>query len=531
MKDQASIKVSPKKKTATFARSRRGVGTLLLVCLLVMMTSGVTLEAAGPVVTPSEPVLLGVSVRELGAKGDGVTDDTDAIEAAVAAARKQNGVVFFPPGEYLVSRTIYLHSRMTVTGAQGAILKKIPAITQKFTKPVNEGDTVVYVDDASAYQVNQDFYLFDGRGSGASGTVGRIVAIDPAENKITFTVYGYEGAMKAYEVTDRSVFSNTFPILATNAQVEAVDGLVIEGMTFDCQRQPDEPNSYTLSAIQMDAHTGGGGDQRNMVIRNNTILNSAADGISVQIRENVTIENNRVYNCAVFGIHVGTTINKMTIRNNYVENCGSAALFWCYFINEIIVTNNVFKDNQAGCTGIDGAGANSVIAFNTFDGTKTVGINMNGNGGGRTVITGNHFMNGQGTDISVVGSSYCAISNNIFSNGKDMAISQRTSERMTILSNQFNNYTGDYVIRFWKGKKTKFTRDFAKLSRVSGNMVVGGKVAAISMEDSQQIILSENLVVPLEGGKAIEIADSCSKILVKNNIAEGEVVNLATTAR
>ena len=518
-------------KTANFSRLSRWPKSVLLPALLSMMTAGVTLEAAGPVVTALEPALLGVSVRELGATGDGVTDDTDAIEAAVAAAREQNGVVFFPVGEYLVSRTIYLYSRMTVTGAQGAILKKIPAITQKFTKPVAKGDTVVYVDDASVYKVNQDFYLFDGNGSGANGTVGRIVAIDPAENKITFTVYGYEGAMNSYKVTKFSVFSNTFPILATNAQVEATDGLVIEGMTFDCQRQPDEPNSYTLAPIQMDAQTGGGGDQRNMVIRNNTILNSGSDGISVQSRENITIENNRVYNCAVFGIHVGTTINKMTIRNNYVENCGSAALFWCYGINEIIVTNNVFKGNQAGCTGIDGAGANSVIAFNTFDGTKTVGINMTGNNGGRTVITGNQFMNGQGTDISVAGSSYCVISNNIFSNGKDMAISQRTSDRITIVDNQFNNYTGDYVIRFWKGPKTKFTRDFAKLSRVSGNMVVGGKVAAISMEDSQQIILSENLVVPLEGGKAIEIADSCSEILVKNNIAEGEVVDLATSAR
>jgi len=530
MKGRSSPAGHKKMKPPIFVRFGVRLGSALFVGIFVMMASGARLDGAAPVVTASEPSLLGVSVRDLGGKGDGVTDDTDAIEAAVAAAREQNGVVFFPPGEYLVSRTIYLHSRMTVTGAQGAILKKIPAITQKFTKPVNKGDTVVYVENAAAYQVNQDFYLFDGRGSGAIGTVGRIVAIDPAENKITFTVYGYEGAMGPYQVTKGSVFSNTFPILATNAQVEETDGIVIEGMTFDCQRQPDEPNSYTLAPIQMDAQAPGG-DQRNIVIRNNTILNSGSDGISVQSRENVTIENNRVYNCAVFGIHVGTTITKMTIRNNYVENCGSAALYWCYGITEIIVTNNVFKDNQNGCTGIDGPGSNSVIAFNTFDGTKSVGIVMTGNRGGRTAITGNHFKNGQGVDISVHGSSYCAISNNIFSNGKDVAISQRSSDRITIENNQFDNYTGDYVIRLWKGPAAKFTNSLAKLSRVSGNMIVGGKVASISMEESQQIILSENQVVPLKGGKAIEIAGNCSKILVKNNIAEGEVVNLAASAR
>jgi hypothetical protein len=44
------------------------------------------------------------NVKEFGATGDGTTDDTDAIQAAIGAAHTANGgVVFFPPGRYLVT--------------------------------------------------------------------------------------------------------------------------------------------------------------------------------------------------------------------------------------------------------------------------------------------------------------------------------------------------------------------------------------------------------------------------------------------
>lgn len=51
-----------------------------------------------------------VSVKDFGAVGDGVTDDTDAIQAAIDAVRAVNGgTVYFPVGTYLVSSTIDLH--------------------------------------------------------------------------------------------------------------------------------------------------------------------------------------------------------------------------------------------------------------------------------------------------------------------------------------------------------------------------------------------------------------------------------------
>ena len=53
------------------------------------------------------------SVRDFGAIGDGVQDDTDAIQRAVDSA--QSGTIFFPKGNYRVSRTIVLKRKHSLT--------------------------------------------------------------------------------------------------------------------------------------------------------------------------------------------------------------------------------------------------------------------------------------------------------------------------------------------------------------------------------------------------------------------------------
>ena len=52
-----------------------------------------------------------VSVRDVGARGDGTTDDTDAIKVAISKA--SDGVVEFPRGSYRITRTIDVDLRET----------------------------------------------------------------------------------------------------------------------------------------------------------------------------------------------------------------------------------------------------------------------------------------------------------------------------------------------------------------------------------------------------------------------------------
>jgi hypothetical protein len=66
-----------------------------------------------------------LDVRDYGAKGDGRTKDTRAIQAALDAAGRSGGAIYFPSGEY-VSGTLRLRSRVALRLAAGAALIASP---------------------------------------------------------------------------------------------------------------------------------------------------------------------------------------------------------------------------------------------------------------------------------------------------------------------------------------------------------------------------------------------------------------------
>lgn len=57
-----------------------------------------------------------VSVKQFGAAGDGVTDDTVAIQAALDAADGGAGVVYVPSGNHMISDTLYVPTFVVIMG-------------------------------------------------------------------------------------------------------------------------------------------------------------------------------------------------------------------------------------------------------------------------------------------------------------------------------------------------------------------------------------------------------------------------------
>lgn len=87
------------------------------------------------------------NVLDFGAKGDGITDDTAALQAAVNAAMSQNKRLYLPKGEYLVSSTI------TVTNGSGAGLFMYGDTTSNFLV-FPSGSTIKYTGNSTAFQIN-----------------------------------------------------------------------------------------------------------------------------------------------------------------------------------------------------------------------------------------------------------------------------------------------------------------------------------------------------------------------------------------
>ena len=79
-----------------------------------------------------------INVKNYGAVGDGITDDTIAIKNAV----KSNYVVYFPNGEYVVSDTILLQSKHKIIGEQrhNTIIKYVGDNTDVFMAVVSSKD-------------------------------------------------------------------------------------------------------------------------------------------------------------------------------------------------------------------------------------------------------------------------------------------------------------------------------------------------------------------------------------------------------
>jgi len=87
---------------------------------LPVSLAGAALSATGQSATPA-PALSQFNVRQFGAKGDGQTKDTKAIQSAIDAAGVTGGTAYFPPGNYL-SGTARLKSHVTVFLDAGAKL-------------------------------------------------------------------------------------------------------------------------------------------------------------------------------------------------------------------------------------------------------------------------------------------------------------------------------------------------------------------------------------------------------------------------
>jgi hypothetical protein len=89
------------------------------------------------------------NVRDYGAKGDGASKDTQAVQAAIDAAATEGGVVLLPPGNYLCG-TIHLRSNVTLEIPSGAMLigspddKDYDPYEQLGFEPVDDKETTYF---------------------------------------------------------------------------------------------------------------------------------------------------------------------------------------------------------------------------------------------------------------------------------------------------------------------------------------------------------------------------------------------------
>jgi parallel beta-helix repeat protein len=117
-------------RTPAQARTSLGLGTAALVADSTLMhlagaetVTGAKTYSAGAFLDKGNHVF---NVKAYGALGDGSTDDTTAIRAAITAATSGGGIVFFPAGTYAISNYLALPSNVWLVGVgEASVIKQI----------------------------------------------------------------------------------------------------------------------------------------------------------------------------------------------------------------------------------------------------------------------------------------------------------------------------------------------------------------------------------------------------------------------
>ena len=142
-----------------------------------------------------------IDVTSFGATGNGVTDDYASIHSAIQSLSGNQGVVYFPPGNYLIGSAIYLPDSVILRGAgsdqshlifqmNGAVANCISAsgsVLSLYTSVISgadKGSMMIRVSDPSAFQAGTFAELVEDNGtwdtqpvSWADESVGQILHV------------------------------------------------------------------------------------------------------------------------------------------------------------------------------------------------------------------------------------------------------------------------------------------------------------------------------------------------------------------
>lgn len=307
---------------------------------------------------PPRPALL--NIKDYGAVGDGSTDDTLAIQAALNAASSSRAGVLIPEGTYIVdpsvSISLYEGSYLTGVGIGSVIkIKNNSNVLNNLIKAENVNRVTLKDFDIDGNRDNQSssdsvachygIYLAHSNHSRIEGvtvhhTTGVGIHVYNSDKTIVTNCESYANRYHGFECEQdqRTIWSNNsghdndrHGIFISPGEVGGTGsiGNVITGNSFSNNGQ------YGI-AFGIDAAGGSIGLTRENEVSNNTVCNNAHYGISVYRVDDVLISNNIVSENGYFGIYLYKA-QRCQILNNRLRN-NSAASNGAY--DEILLEGN-----------------------------------------------------------------------------------------------------------------------------------------------------------------------------------------------
>lgn len=376
------------------------------------------------------------NVRDYGAIGNGVADDTVAIQAAITAAQAVGAIVFFPAGTYKITASLTISARCKIkgegfqgdsgggfagvgvtqsTGFLGSVIvagTTVSAFVATTNKAVSFEDVqITYPSTPSSGAIAITIQAVAGAGNANTQSFIRNCMITGADQGIVLT-----------NCLDFRIDSNDILYSVTY-------GIVVNSPNYPSYNQASISNNEIWGAANagFQAHIllQAGGDMR---IVNNKISTGGVNtnGIAIfgassgsQNMEPLVIANNSIegpQNCIAFvTANASLSISNIVISGNQLWGGGKAILANTFgtgqWILGVAISGNLLSVN--GGVGV------TVVQLDNVSGASITGNVLNLSGGGSAsagfvlgshclniTSVGNNYVNGISTRVSESGSNY-----------------------------------------------------------------------------------------------------------------------------
>ncbi|MDP1832129.1 MAG: right-handed parallel beta-helix repeat-containing protein [Geothrix sp.] len=344
---------------------------------------------------PSSTLIANVKDALFGAKGDGVTDDTKAIQKAVDAVGGKGGTVQVPDGIYLVNALaqsgrngIVLRNNMTLRLSGGAVLKVIPNSAQSYT----------LLAVTSVSHVNIVGGTLEGDRSthiGTAGEGGMGIQIQDSQHIVVQGVLARECRSDGFYITNTNTDVTFCRVGADHNRRQGMSivggtGILVKDSTFsntggilpeygiDIEPNPGETVSHiTISGCTFTGNAGGGlaagpafvnrasAFVTQLLITGNTFAGNGVGGINpsdgvgvgVSACDGTTVSNNIVSTTAGNGIVLRSQATHTTVSGNTATQNSVDGIYLEDCAGSVVSSNTATGNGGYGIHNVAGSGA------------------------------------------------------------------------------------------------------------------------------------------------------------------------------